>query len=159
MLQAFARLGALAALLSFGAAVPARAADWQPVSADELRITREPKAPNAAAIYLYRQVDRDDYQAEESIYSRIKILTEEGRKHANIELPYLKGTTSIRGLQARVIHTDGSIVDFDGTVYEKPLVKARGLKMMAKSFTLPNVAIGSIIEYRYRRMMPQGWVF
>ena len=159
MLQAFARLGALAGVLSFALVMPARAFDWLPVSPEELQMKREPKAPNAAAIYLYRQVDRDDADSEETIYSRIKILTDEGRKHANIELPYLKGTTSIRGLQARVIRVDGSIVEFDGTVYDKPLIKARGVKMMAKSFTLPNVEIGSIIEYRYQRLMPLGWAF
>ena len=158
MLQANARLGALAAMLLLSV-IPAHAADWQPVSSDDLQMKREPKAPNAAAIYLYRQVDRDDDASGELIYSRIKILTEEGRKHANIELPYLKGATGIRALQARVIHADGSIVEFDGTVYDKPLVKARGVRMMAKSFTLPNVEVGSIIEYRYRRSMPQGWAF
>jgi Domain of Unknown Function with PDB structure (DUF3857) len=119
----------------------------------------EPKAPKAAAIYLYRQVDRNDADATESIYSRIKILTDEGRKYANVEIPYLKGATSIRGLQARVIRPDGSIVEFDGTVYEKPILKARGVKMMSKSFTLPSVEVGSIIDYRYRRSMPVGWAF
>lgn len=159
MLQAFARLGALAALLSVALIIPARAEDWQPVSADDLQMKREPKAPNAAAIYLYRQVDRDDADSTEAIYSRIKILTEEGRKQANVEIPYFQGSESIRSLRARVIHTDGSIVEFDGTVYDKPLIKARGVKMMAKSFTLPSVEIGSIVEYRYRRSMPYGWAF
>jgi hypothetical protein len=159
MLQAFARLGALAAVLLLVLTIPARAAEWQAVSPEDLQMKREPKAPNAEAIYLYRQVDRNDDDSSEFIYSRIKILTEEGRKHANIELPYLQRATGIRALEARVIHTDGRIVEFDGTVYEKPLVKARGVKMMAKSFTLPNVEVGSIIEYRYRRTMPQGWAF
>ncbi len=159
MLQAFARLGALAALLFFTSVIPVRADDWQPVTPDELQMKREPKAPNAAAIYLYRQVDRNDYNSYENIYSRIKILTDEGRKHANVEIPYVKGASSVTSLEARVIQADGSIAEFDGTVYDKPLIKARGVKMMAKSFTLPNVVIGSIVEYRYRRTMPVGWAF
>jgi len=153
------RLVTLAALLSFACALPTRAAEWQPVTPADLQMTSEPKAPKASAIYLYRQVDRDDADSSESIYSRIKILTEEGREYANVEIPYLKGSTSIRQLQARVIHPDGSIVEFDGTIYDKPLVKARGVRMMAKSFTLPGVEVGSIIEYRYRRAMPYGWAF
>ena len=80
MLQGFARLGALAALLSFALAMPARAEDWQPVSPEELQMKDEPKAPKAAAIFLYRQVDRDDANSTEAIYSRIKILTDEGRQ-------------------------------------------------------------------------------
>jgi hypothetical protein len=159
MLQGIARLGALAALLSLAITLPAHADEWQPVSPEDLQMKREPKAPTAAAIYLYRQVDRDDEDSTEFIYSRIKILTDDGRKYANVELPYLKGANSIHGLQARVIRPDGSIVEFDGTVYEKPILKARGVKMMSKSFTLPGVEVGSIIEYRYRRRMPAGWAF
>ncbi len=158
-LQAFARLLALAALMSLVFALPARAQDWQPISPEELQLKREPKAPTAAAIYLYRQVDRDDFNSHETIYSRIKILTEEGRKYANLEIPYFHGASSIRGLAARVMRADGSVTEFEGTVYDKPLVKARGMKMMAKSFTLPNVEVGSVIEYRYRRSLPVGWVF
>jgi hypothetical protein len=159
MLQGFARLGALAALLSITFTMHARADDWQPISPEDLRMTSEPKAPKAAAIYLYRQVDRNDSSSNETIYSRIKILTEEGRKHANVEIPYMKGASSIHALQARVIRPDGSIAEFDGEVYEKPLIKARGVRMMSKSFTLPGVEVGSIIEYRYRRVMPYGWAF
>lgn len=159
MLQGFARIGALTALLSLALTMPALADEWQPISPEDLRMTREPKAPTATAIYLYRQVDRDDAGSTESVYSRIKILTDEGRKYANVEIPYLKGSSSIRGLQARVIRPDGSVSEFDGTVYEKPLVKARGVRMMSKSFTLPGVEVGSIIEYRYRRTMPYGWAF
>jgi len=159
MLQGFARLGALAALLLLALTMSARADEWQPISPGDLQMKAEPKAPTAAAIYLYRQVDRDDADSTETIYSRIKVLTDEGRKYANVEIPYLKGSGSIHGLQARVIRPDGSIAEFDGTVYEKPLVKARGVKMMSKSFTLPNVDVGSIIEYRYRRSMLYGWAF
>ncbi|MGQ0833308.1 MAG: DUF3857 domain-containing protein [Gammaproteobacteria bacterium] len=140
-------------------AMPARGADWLPVSRDELEIKREPKAPTASAIFLYRQVDRDDTAPDEYVYARIKVLTEEGRKHANVEIPYARGSESIGFLQARTIRSDGTIVDFDGTVYDKELVKARSYRVMAKSFTLPNVEVGSIIEYRYRRQLPHGWVF
>jgi transglutaminase-like putative cysteine protease len=140
-------------------ALPARAADWLPVPPEDLALKRDPKAPTAPAIVLYRQVDRDDEASYESVYRRIKILTEEGRKHADVEIPYVKGSESIRGLEIRTIRPDGTIVDFEGTVYDKELVKVRRSKMMAKSFALPNVEVGSIIEYRYRRQLPAYWVF
>jgi hypothetical protein len=159
MLQGFVRLGALAALLSLAVTMSVRAEEWQPISPEDLQMKGEPKAPKAAAIFLYRQVDRNDANSTESIYSRIKVLTDEGRRYANVEIPYLKGASSIRALEARVIHPDGSIAEFDGTVYEKPLIKARGVKMMAKSFSLPGVEVGGIVEYRYRRSMPSGWAF
>src|SRR5882762_131490 len=120
-----------------------------PVSSDELKLTSEPQAPGAPAIILYRQVDRDDngYTSHEDDYLRIKILTEEGRKYANVEIPFLKGIQSIVNVRARTIMPDGSIADFGGQVFEKYLVKGRGIKYLAKTFTLPDVQVGSIIEY------------
>ena len=52
--------------------------------------------------------------------------------------------------RARTIHPDGSIVNFEGKPFEKTIVKASGYKYLAKTFTLPDVHPGSIIEYRYR---------
>jgi len=130
-------------------------AGFQPVSPDELKMTSEPLAPGAPAIILYRQVDRNDniHTPHEDNYFRIKILTEEGRKHADVEIPFFKDSGSVVGVKARTIRPDGSIADFGGKVFEKYLVKGRvggrQLKYLAKTFTLPDVQIGSIIEYYY----------
>ena len=141
----------LCLLSAFTAIVPARAEDWLPVTQNELKMTAEPKAPGALAIYLYRQVDHDDYAGREYNYARIKILTEEGRKYSDVQIPFLKGSGRIHSLQARTIHSDGSIVNFDGKVYEKTIVKARGINYLAKTFSMPDVQVGSIIEYRYAK--------
>jgi hypothetical protein len=71
----------------------ARAGDeWLPIDPAELKMTSELLAPGAPAIYLYRQVDRNDKgtASNEYNYLRIKILTEEGRKYGNIEIPFDK---------------------------------------------------------------------
>ena len=132
---------------------PVNAGDeWQPISPDELKMTGEPKAPGAPAIILYRQVDRDDSDARSSHeynYVREKIFTEEGRKYADVEIPLVKGKWDIHNIKARTIRPDGSIVNFDGKIYEKEIVKARGIKFLAKTFTLSDVQPGSIIEYHY----------
>jgi hypothetical protein len=139
--------------------VSSRADDWLPVTPEEIKMTSDPKAPGAPAIYLYRQVDRDDSTSHEYVYARIKILTEEGRKYADVEIPFLKQTETIRGIQARTIRPDGGIANFDGKVYEKTIVKAKGVKYLAKTFTLPDVQVGGIIEYRYHEDMEEGYVF
>jgi hypothetical protein len=148
-------------LLAFSTLTPlARAGeDWLPITPDEVKMTSEPKAAGAPAIYLYRQVDRDDVEFREYNYARIKIFTEEGRKYADIEIPFVKGAEDIKNIQARTIHPDGSIVNFDGKVYEKVIVKARNVKFLAKTFTMPDVQPGSIIEYRYTRLTPEGWIY
>ncbi len=140
-------------------ALPVRAEDWLPISPEELKMTSEPHAPGAPAILLYRQVDRDDNGPTETNYARIKILREEGRKFADVEIPFYKGTESVRGIQARTIHPDGSIIDFNGTIYDKPIIQARAVKLLAKTFTMPDVQVGSIIEYRYKHGFEFGYVF
>jgi len=123
--------------------------DWLPIDPADLKMTSEPKAPGAPAIYLYRQVDRDDQSGREAQYYRIKIFTEEGRKQADVEIPFLKDVAQVNSIKARTIRPDGSIANFDGRVYEKTIVKARGVKYLAKTFTLSDVQVGSIIEYKY----------
>jgi hypothetical protein len=125
--------------------------DWLPISPDELKMTSLLEAPGAPAIYLYRQVDRNDDSSSEYNYLRIKILTEEGRKYADVEIPFFKGTEDIHQLKARTIRPDGTIAAFDGKVYEKTIVKAKGVRYLAKTFTLPDVQVGSIIEYHYSK--------
>jgi hypothetical protein len=150
-------LFALAALLP----LPCRAQGFPPLSPDDLKMTSEPKAPGAPAIILFREVDRDDnvHTPHEDNYVRIKILTEEGRKHADVEIMFDKGLEDVAGIRARTIKPDGSSVNFDGKVYEKTVEKTRGLKYLVKTFTLPDVQIGSIIEYRYTDDLKENFVF
>src|SRR5450432_1649889 len=43
-----------------------------------------------------------------------------------------------------------SIVEFTGKPFDKTIFKGRGFKLAAKTFTMPDVTVGSIIEYKYR---------
>ncbi len=134
---------------------------FQPVNPDELKMTGDPKAPGAPAIILYRQVDRDDNgrTSHEDNYYRVKILTEEGRKYADIEIVFVKNRNNVIGIHARTIKPDGSIRDFDGKVFEKTIEKNRGAKYLAKTFTLPEVQPGSIIEYYYSYDLQENALF
>ena len=126
----------------------------------------EPLAPGAPAIILYRQVDRDDNDhdtrgrtSHEEEYFRVKILTEEGRNYADVEIPFEKDYQNVVDVKARTIKPDGSIVNFDGKVFEKTLKKGRGVKYLAETFTLPDVQVGGIIEYSFRIDLSADWLF
>ena len=125
--------------------------DWLPIDPTDLKMTSESKAPGAPAIYLYRQVDRDDRgkASTEYNYLRIKILTEEGRKYANVEIPFDKGGYNVSGIRARTIRPDGTIVNYEGKIFENTIVKSKTLKYLAKAFSMPEASVGSIIEYRF----------
>ncbi len=139
-----------------------KASEFQPVSPEELKMTTEQQAPGAPAVILYRQVDRDDSgrTAHENDYFRIKILTEEGRKYANVEIPFYKENgNNIVNIHGRTIRPDGSIANFEGKAFDKSIAKAKGLKIMAKTFTLPDVQLGSILEYYYTLDLAEYFVF
>ena len=97
-------------------------------------MTSEPAAPGAAAIILYRQVDRDDDRrsGHQDNYFRIKILTDAGRSYADVEIPFFKDESDVTNLHARSIAPDGTITNYEGKIFEKTIVKARGLQLPGK---------------------------
>ena len=146
---------------------PAAAADeWQPINPADLAMKDSPDSPGADAIYLYRGDDEDDIAGWDQLYYRMKIFTEKGKDHADIEIPYLHAgdlNFKITDIRARSIHPDGRIVDWTGKPMDKLLIKERGLKVLARTFSIPDVEVGSIIEYKYRRtwdpqtLWPSTW--
>ena len=84
---------------------------------------------------------------------------DEARGAGDIHLPFYRNRTAIRDIAARVVHPDGRIVNFDGTVYEKLLVESKDIDAREKTFSLPDVEPGCIIEYRFRQTVSNDWVF
>ncbi|HEX6494170.1 MAG TPA: transglutaminase domain-containing protein [Acidobacteriaceae bacterium] len=126
------------------------AADWQQPTPEELKMTAEPSAPNADAIYLYREDVTDNKNHMEAIYVRLKILRDEGKKYGDVELTGASRDFQITDIQGRTIHADGKVIPFTGKPYDKLLVKTKTLQYKAKVFSLPEVETGSILEYRYK---------
>src|SRR5580658_1887899 len=75
-------------------------------SPEELHMTAQPEVPGASAVYLDRDEVTDDGIRTYIAHIRIKVLTDEGRKYAEVELPQLKEGSgySLVELQARTIH-------------------------------------------------------
>jgi len=140
-------------LISVLLAIPARA-DWPPLSPDDLKMRDLPQQKGAPAVVLLREEIADDPNNNHSVYIRIKILTEAGRRYADVEIPYSRRGYRIDSISGRTVHADGSIVPFNGKVFDKVVVKSkRGhgpeIHLNVKSFTLPDVQVGSILDYRY----------
>jgi len=144
-------------------ALQSSAADWPPISPDHLKMTTISEQPGAAAVVLDREEIDDDMNNVQSVYERIKILTEAGRERANVELPYFRRGFSIANISGRTVHADGTVVNFEGKPFDKTVVKGGGIRINVKSFTLPDVQVGSIIDYRYslryedRRVLAPEW--
>jgi hypothetical protein len=145
------------------ASLPLRAADFPPITPEELKMTSLPEQPGAPAVILMREEVDDDMHNLQAVHERIKILTEAGREYANVEIPYSRRSFTIGGVSGRTTHADGSVVPFEGKPFDKTLIKSGNFKVNVKSFTLPDVQVGSIIEYSYelryddRRVFAPEW--
>ncbi|MFZ0633279.1 MAG: DUF3857 domain-containing protein [Acidobacteriaceae bacterium] len=147
-----------AVLFSF-CAVPVFGATWTQPTPEELKMTVDPAAPDAPAVYLYRDERIDDKVHYQRVYARIKILTAKGKEEfGDIELPYQAHGFGIRAIEARTIHADGTVIPFTGKPYDKELMKAGNVKIMAKVFSMPDVQVGSIVEYQYELQYDDNYV-
>ena len=140
----------------------ARADQWTAPTAEELKMTSQPEVPGAAAVYLFKEEVTDDQLHTWSKYARIKVLTEAGREYANVELKGYEllehGGYTVRAISGRTIHPDGTIIPFTGEPLEKLIDRRQGYNETAKIFALPDVEVGSIIEYRYELSYNGQWV-
>lgn len=132
--------------------------EWQEPTPAELSMKSYAADPDAPAVYLYREETVDDALHMHSTYARIKILSEKGKDmYSDVELPYLSGY-SVDSIAGRTIHSDGTVVPFTGKPYNKLLTKEGNLKVMAKVFSMPDVQVGSILEYRFKLHYADGIV-
>jgi hypothetical protein len=130
--------------------LPAKAEKWYQPTAQQLKMTADPKAPNAAAVYLFREETVDDKEHFHTFSAVIKVLTAGGKKWADVKLPYYDpAQMHIGSIQGRTIEPDGTVVEFKGKPYKKLVLQGYGQKVMRQVFTLPDVQPGSILEYRY----------
>ncbi len=138
--------------------------DWLPVPAADLALRDNSASPGAHAMILYRESKvSEKYVSTEGAsimeYVRIKIFTQEGTEQANVEIPFWKQSSDIRDIRARTIRPDGSVVNFEGKPFEKIVEKRSGQKFLAKTFTLPGVQPGCIIEYKYRQQYKPNFLY
>jgi hypothetical protein len=122
---------------------------WQPIPKEDLVLQENPANPGSSAMILERQVYTDDEKRIETESVRIKVFTEEGRAYADVEIPYLAKSTEIEGIRGRTVRPDGTVISFNGVVFDKIIAKYKRFRYDAKAFTLPGVEVGSVIEYQY----------
>ena len=138
------------AVLFFATLSPiAASAQFQQPNDEELKMTADPKAPGAAAVYLEIRETENDPLHYESFYKRIKVLTDKGRDLATVQLPYLQGNWKITDIKGRTIHPDGTIVPLTVKAEDMLIAKSGDQQANKKVFTLPNVEVGSVLEYYY----------
>lgn len=133
--------------------------DWRPINPSDLS-SKEPvveKDADAEGIFGEVKIDDSTQNLIFKHYIRVKIFTERGRdKFSKVDIPYTKGL-KIKEIAARVVKPDGTIVELKKEdVFEREIVKSDDVKVKAKSFAVPGLELGSILEYRYQEFISGG---
>jgi hypothetical protein len=141
--------------------VPALAGDnWRPLDPAEVALKEPVVEKDADAEAIFWEVKVNDDPNGDLIfdhYIRIKVFTERGREsQSKVDIPfgnYFGSNIRIQDIAARTIKPDGNIVELKKSdVFERTVVKGSGLKVKVKSFAVPGLEPGSIIEYRWREV-------
>jgi hypothetical protein len=141
---------------------------------EELSMTSDPKAPGAAAVYLYREETEDDEKHFRTIHVRIKVLTEKGEELATVMVGYernfsfninasnreaegrpndldsFSGHFEVAAISGRTIHPDGTVIPLTTTPADLMAISKGGTQFNRMTFNLPSVEVGSILEYYYQ---------
>jgi Domain of Unknown Function with PDB structure (DUF3857) len=145
---------------SFPAGIEAAGDEWKPIDPGHLALKASTVEKDADAEGLFWEVKIDDNPEGDLIfnhYLRVKVFTERGREsQSKVDLLFGKlygSEVKIKDIAARTIKPDGSIVELKKEdIYEQTIVKGSGLKYKARSFAMPAVEPGCIIEYRWREI-------
>jgi hypothetical protein len=139
---------------------------WRPIDQSVFNM-REPvveKDADAEALFWeVRMADEAMYGTLRTVlnhYIRIKVFTERGREsQSKIDIPFGKDV-EIKDIAARTVKPNGETVEVKKEdIFERTIVKASGIKIKAKSFALPGVEPGTIIEYRWREIRNNDIMF
>jgi hypothetical protein len=136
-------------LLIFCLLPAAARAQFQEPTKEELSMTADPKAPGAAAVYLFYEEKTDDPLHYHSVRARIKVLTEKGKELATVNVPYVRSEQKVTDIRARTIHADGTVIPLNGKPDDLLQMKAGDVQIGKRVFNLPSVEVGSILEYQY----------
>lgn len=138
--------------------------DFGKISKEELSELFNPRDSSASATYLYKyratrfEYYKDDgFQLITEVHERVKIYNQEGFEYATKAINLFKSGSDDEVLNGLKAYTYNLV---DGKIVETKLDKS-GIFKTEKSkyrnetkFTLPNIKVGSVVEYRYRIFSP-----
>lgn len=131
----------------------ALAADFPPLGETEKKMTAVAGQPGAPGVVLYRRalLHFRDYPREANsrmdVSVRLKVLTEEGKKLGEVELPHSR-QLRLDNFEGRIVRPDGSeqALPKEAVFVEK---RSRSRKAFVTRAAFPNVEVGAILDYKY----------
>ena len=129
---------------------------------EEINMTVYDKDPEAPAVVLCHlttvnyQVDYLNYLVDYDVKKRIKVLKEDGKAYANITIPYISNLNEeysqelIDDFRATVYNVENGKVVKTKIGKERVFTERIDEDYMLAKIAIPQVKVGSVIEYEYR---------
>jgi hypothetical protein len=130
---------------------------WAPITDAERNLTSPVVDKSAGVEALFWRVHVIDQASGSDLlralhhYVRLKVFNEKGKQQVNTIDISFGANTSIMFISGRTIKPDGTIVELTkDSIHERDLIRApRRIRQKVKSFAMPGVEPGSIVEYRW----------
>ncbi|HLF15386.1 MAG TPA: transglutaminase domain-containing protein [Bacteroidota bacterium] len=159
-------LGCIALLVPV-ALIAGESFSWAPVTAADWALGPDSVKGIRNAIMIFSRLTRDDenFMGKEcyyTVYNRIRIFDAGGRKWGDVEVDVFEVDQEVEVILGRTLLPDGREIPLTkAEIHEKEVFKTEGVKVMQKSFSLPGMVDGCIIEYyvKYRlEHSPSVWL-
>ncbi len=159
------QLLALILLISttFSSAQKKRSTILGKTSLEELQMTVYAKDSTASAVVLYEHAnyyvdELNKYDLRTDYYFRIKILKKEGLEKATVKIP-LYGKERVLAIKAKTSNLSENGKKNDVFLLkDKIFTKQVNPKWKEVSFTMPNVKVGSVVEFVYSVISPYSTI-
>src|SRR5882724_3417019 len=138
---------------------------WLPIT-DAERAMKAPMVEKDAGVealfwrvHLRDELMGQDLQRVLYHYVRLKVFDEKGKEKAStIELP-ISDKVAIVSVHGRTIKADGTELELKkDSVFERDVVRTGRKRYRVKSFAMPGVEPGAIVEYRWKELRQDPYV-
>ena len=132
------------------------------ITTDELKMSSYPADANAPAVTLCKITDVDyevmsgDFKIVYDVRVKIKVLKSDGKDYANVEVPYINDLSDItarenvNGIKATAYNLENDKVVKTNMTKDMIFTERLDKQNMLLKFTVPQVKVGTVIEYKYR---------
>ncbi|MCD9185998.1 MAG: DUF3857 and transglutaminase domain-containing protein [Pyrinomonadaceae bacterium] len=140
-------------IISFNHSALSQAKEWKDVPPFELQNTSPRVEPDASAeaIFWDVKIEQTDRDLTEETYVRVKLFDERGAKSFSTVSVEFYDYYNLNNFRARVVQPDGTIQELKKQdSISLDVLRYGDAKIVKKSFVIPNLRAGSILEYKYQ---------
>lgn len=134
--------------------------EWEPLTETDWQAGEDTAYDDYPAVMLFEKIEADEQRllGEKcyfTVYRRIKILNSEDRSWGDVSVPYIHKKQKIEEIHGRVILRGGSEILLDeNQIFEKEILKTKGIVVKQKSFSLAGITDDCIVEYMFKLRVP-----